>query len=252
MNIVWENKEENFIKVEKAIIEAVQKGAEVLFLPEMSFTGFSMNTNFTAESDKYTISKMKTLCKKYSIGIGFGWVEKCGNKAKNCYTILDKNAEELSTYVKIHPFSYSNEDKYFEKGTELSKYNIDNIGFSTVICYDTRFPELFQGICKDENIKAVVIPANWPARRTEHWKTLVRARAIENQVYIIAVNCVGNIGGIEYSGDSYIIAPNGDVVEYIGSDEGICVAELNYDIDNLRKDFPIRQDRQIDLYKKIL
>lgn len=252
MNIVWENKEENFIKAEKAVIEAVEKGAEVLFLPEMSFTGFSMNIGFTAENNNYTVNRIKSLCKKYNIAIGFGWTEKCGNKAKNCYTVLDKNAEELSTYVKIHPFSYGNEDKYFVKGTELSKYNINGIDFSTAICYDVRFPELFQGICKDESIKAVVIPANWPAKRAEHWKALVRARAIENQVYIIAVNCVGDIGKTEYSGDSCVISPNGDIKEYMGSSEGVCVAELVYDIDKLRKNFPVKQDRQVELYKKIL
>ena len=251
MNIVWEDKEQNLAKAEQGMITAVNNNADVLFMPEMSFTGFSMNTKKTAEDNNYTVDKMKQLCKKHNIAVGFGWVRNCGEKSANCYSVIDKNGELLSTYEKIHPFSYSGEDKYFQKGSQLTKYSINDFGFSTAICYDTRFPELFQGISKDKAVKAIVIPANWTARRSEHWKTLVRARAIENQVYIIAVNCVGNIGGTEYSGDSCVITPNGDIEEYLNGEQ-IYFSQLDYDIDTLRQQFPVKQDRQPQLYKQLL
>ncbi|MEE0930678.1 MAG: carbon-nitrogen family hydrolase [Acutalibacteraceae bacterium] len=252
MNIKWEDKEENFFTTESQMLIASEMGAEVLFLPEMSFTGFSMNTTLTAENDKFTVNRMKELCRKYNIALGFGWVRRCEDKAENCYTIVDKTGEELCTYVKVHPFSYGGEDKFFARGTELVSYKLGGMTFSTAICYDTRFPELFQGICKNNKTDVIVIPANWPAKRAEHWKTLVRARAIENQVYIIAVNCVGEIGGTEYSGDSCIINPNGEIVKCAESYNELIFAELDYDIKNLRKTFPVRQDRQLELYKKIL
>lgn len=252
MNIKWEDKETNFVKLEGAMKNAVKQGAQVLFLPEMSFTGFSMNINTTAEADKYTIKRVKSLCEKYSLAVGFGWAEKCDDKAKNCYTIIDKNGNELATYVKIHPFSYAGEDNYFIKGDKIITFEMDNIMFSCAICYDTRFPELFQAISKNKAIKAIVIPANWPAKRAEHWKTLTRARAIENQTYIIAVNCVGEIGGINYTGDSCVINPDGEIKAMANEGEELIVCELDYDVEKLRSMFPVKNDRQVDLYKSIL
>ena len=107
MNIVWEDKEQNLAKAEQAMITAVNNNADVLFMPEMSFTGFSMNTKKTAEDNNYTVDKMKQLCKKHNIAVGFGWVRNCGEKSANCYSVIDKNGELLSTYEKIHPFSYA-------------------------------------------------------------------------------------------------------------------------------------------------
>lgn len=252
MNIEWENKEANFAKLEGIIDSAVKQGARVLFLPEMSFTGFSMNIDITAEADSYTTERVKSLCKKYSVAVGFGWAEKCGDKAKNCYTIIDKNGNELATYVKIHPFSYAGEDNYFIKGDKIITFEIDDITLSCVICYDTRFPELFQAISKNEAVKAIVIPANWPAKRAEHWKALTKARAIENQTYIIAVNCVGEIGGVNYIGDSCVINPDGEIKAMANGSEQLIVCELDYDVEGLRSTFPVKKDRQIDLYKSIL
>jgi len=252
MNIAWENKENNLKNVENAVVQAAKNSADILFLPEMCLTGFSMNIGNTAENDFYTVNKMKNLCKIYNIALGFGWARTCGEKAENCYTVLDNNGNELSTYVKIHPFSYSNEDEFFQKGKFLTRYKINNTVFSTVICYDTRFPELFQGICKNQDVTAVVIPANWPAKRASHWRVLTKARAIENQVYILAVNCVGNIGGVEYSGDTCVINPNGEIIACCDSTQQIIYADLDYDIDKLRNSFPVSADRQIELYKSIL
>lgn len=252
MNIKWEDKEANFVKLESIIDSAVKQNVKVLFLPEMSFTGFSMNIDITAEADSYTVERVKSLCEKYSLAVGFGWAEKCGDRAKNCYTIIDKNGNELATYVKIHPFSYAGEDNYFIKGDKIITFEIDKLMFSCAICYDTRFPELFQAISKNANVKAIVIPANWPAKRAEHWKTLTKARAIENQTYIIAVNCVGEIGGVNYTGDSCVINPDGEIKAMANEGEGLIICELDYDVERLRSTFPVKNDRQVDLYKGIL
>ncbi len=252
MNIAWEDKEANFNKLENIASKAVEQGAKVLFLPEMSFTGFSMNINLTAESDYYTLKRVSDICKQHKLAIGFGWVEKCGEKAKNCYTVLDENGVELCTYTKIHPFSYANEDDYFVKGDKLVSFDIDDTVFSSVICYDLRFPELFQAISKDTSIKAIVVPANWPDKRAEHWHTLLKARAIENQVYIIGVNCIGNIGDVEYSGGSCVINPNGEVEAIADNNKSLLCATLDYDIDTLRSSFSLKTDRQVDLYKQLL
>ncbi|MEE0264067.1 MAG: carbon-nitrogen family hydrolase [Acutalibacteraceae bacterium] len=252
MNIAWEDKEANFKKLETAVSKVIEQGVRALFLPEMSFTGFSMNISLTAESDYYTVKKVSDICKKYKLAIGFGWVEKYGDKAKNCYTVLDENGSELSTYTKIHPFSYASEDDYFVKGDKTVRFNIESTELSCVICYDLRFPELFQAISKNENISAIVVPANWPAKRAEHWHTLLKARAIENQVYIIGVNCTGDIDKIKYTGGSCVINPNGEVEAIADDSEVLLYATLDYDIKALRDSFPVKKDRQTGLYKGLL
>ncbi len=252
MNIAWEDKEANFKKLENTVGKAVEQGVKALFLPEMSFTGFSMNINSTAESDYYTLKRVSDICRKYKLAIGFGWTEKCSDKAKNCYTVLDENGDELNTYIKIHPFSYADEDDYFVKGDKIVKFNINGIEFSSVICYDLRFPELFQAISKDTKVKVIIVPANWPAIRAEHWYALLKARAIENQVYIIGVNCTGNIDKIKYGGGSCVINPNGEVEAIADNSETILYATLDYDVEALRDGFPLKKDRRISLYKELL
>lgn len=253
MKIEWENKSCNYAKAEKAILEAKNNNAEVLFFPEMSFTGFSMNIKETAEFNQESLNIISQLCIKYKVAVGFGWVRGVGEKAENCYSVVDRYGVEISRYVKVHPFSYSGEDKYFVKGKNVEYFRLSGKAFSTAICYDLRFPELFQGICKNNNISAIVVPANWPQKRELHWQVLSRARAIENQVYIIAVNCVGEIGNLYYSGGSCVIHPNGNIISCVDDNrEMLFYANIDEDVEKLRCQFPVRNDRQVDFYKNII
>lgn len=247
--IVWEDKERNYEAAEKWLSEAVRRGADAAFFPEMSFTGFSMNTNATKESDGRTIARMGTLARQYHIRIGFGWVKDCVGecgKCENHYTIVDGTGTVLSDYVKIHPFSYSGEDLMFRGGSALAHFSLNGIPCSSLICYDLRFPEVFQAASKKAHV--MIVPANWPAKRREHWKTLLRARAIENQVYILAVNCVGETGGVPYTGDSCVIDPHGGVRAALSGTEGMIVWELTDDAEYYRAEFPVKQDRRENLY----
>lgn len=251
-HIVWEDKEKNYEIAGKRIEEAVSRGAEIIFFPEMSFTGFSMNTDCTKEKDEKTIRRMGALAAGYHVGIGFGWVKDCiqtCGKCENHYTVVDSAGEVLSDYAKIHPFSYSGEDMKFQGGSALVHFMLNGIPCSNLICYDLRFPEVFQIVSGRAHV--VVVPANWPAKRSAHWKTLLRARAIENQVYILAVNCVGEIGGVLYTGDSCIIAPDGDVKAQLSGSEGIIDWGLTDDAHRFRKAFPVKKDRREGLYAKL-
>lgn len=249
MNIIWENKQANYLRLEEKLKSMIGRGIDLLLLPEMSFTGFSMNTDITKENDSITIKQMIRYSKLYNMAIGFGWVKDCGEKSENHYTIVSKNGEILSDYAKIHPFSYSGEDKKFQGGRDTVIFQLSNIFFSNFICYDLRFPEIFQAV--SNNADVILIPANWPETRSHHWKCLLQARAIENQVYIIAINCVGEIGGINYSGDSCIINPNGEILLQSSQQEGILEYELENDVKNIRESFPIRNDRRERLYQEL-
>ncbi len=246
MNIIWEDKEANYKCVERKLQEASERKADLFLLPEMSFTGFSMNTSVTGEKDYETIHKMQSYAGQYHTAIGFGWVKDCGEKAENHYTVVDKDGRVLSDYVKIHPFSFVGEDIKFQGGKNIAYFSMDGISFSSFICYDLRFPEIFQIASKKADV--LLIPANWPEARRAHWRCLLQARAIENQVYIIAVNCTGDIGGVNYSGDSCIINPNGQILQELSGQEGLMEYDLQDETAEFRNHFPVKNDRREDLY----
>lgn len=245
--IIWENKEKNIEKLKEILRKLDGTEVDLILLPEMSFTGFSMNIEKTKEYEDETIGLITELAKEHQTSIGFGWVKAVEEKAENHYSVICKNGEMISDYVKIHPFSYSGEDEKFIGGNDISYFCMENTTFSTFICYDLRFPEIFQ--IASEKADVIIIPANWPEKRRMHWKCLLQARAIENQVYILAVNCVGNIGDLKYSGDSCIITPNGDIVEKMEFTEGIIIKDISFDVKNIRNDFPVKKDRREELYK---
>lgn len=249
MNIIWEDKEANYEQVENKLKENANKEIDLFLLPEMSFTGYSMNTIATKEYNQKTISRMICNAKKYNVALGFGWVKACREKSENHYTIINRMGEIISDYVKIHPFSYAKENECFNGGSNIVTFSLNNIIFSTFICYDLRFPEVFQ--IASQSADVILMPANWPQKRNEHWKYLLRARAIENQVYIIAINCVGNINGIPYSGDSCIISPEGKLLAELSEQEGILEVELDNDVSIFREKFPVKQDRREELYNRL-
>ena len=241
-HIFWEDRDRNISNFEDIV--SGNPDAELFLLPEMSFTGFSMNTEATADRNLETVRRIRDIAVRCRTAIGFGWVRKAGEKCENVYTTLAKNGEIISEYVKIHPFSFSGEDKYFTGGDKLTVFRIGDIPFSAFICYDLRFPELFRQIC--ENAHAVIVPANWPAKRSEHWKTLLKARAIENQVYVLAVNCIGEMNGLYYSGDSCVIDPLGNVLMSLADQEGVLKFDLTDDTERYRNAFPVLRDIRTD------
>lgn len=246
MNIVWEDKEQNYSSLEGVLKQEYGKGINLLILPEMSFTGFSMNTAKTRENNLQTIDKISYFAKTYQMAIGFGWVKDCGDKSENHYTVIDREGKVVSDYAKIHPFSFAGEDQKFQGGKEIVYFELDGIVFSTCICYDLRFPEIFQIASKKAQV--ILVPANWPEKRREHWNCLLKARAIENQVYIIGVNCIGEIGGVAYSGDSCVIDPNGEIRQTADVQEMVIEYELMNDVEQFRNSFQVKQDRKEQLY----
>lgn len=247
-HIAWEDKGQNLKKAQEYIKDAKNHGAEAIFFPEMSFTGFSMNTDIVKEAGD-TVRHMQSAAVLHQIVIGFGWVKDCGSKCENHYTVVDSAGTICSDYIKIHPFSYSGEDLKFQGGSALSCFSVNGIECSTFICYDLRFPEIFQAASKKAHV--ILVPANWPAKRSGHWQLLLRARAVENQAYILGINCTGDIGGIHYAGDSCVIDPNGDERSVLHEEEGIIYFELTDDTEDFRKGFPVKRDRREQLYKTL-
>ncbi len=247
-HIAWEDKSSN-LETLKEILEKNSKRIDVLFLPEMSFTGFSMNTTLVGEENNETLEVVKAIAMDYRTAIGFGWVKHKRN-SENHYTIVSEGGEVLSDYIKIHPFSYGEEDRFYLPGREIVTFQLDRIAFSTFICYDLRFPELFRIAAKKSDV--VIVAANWPAARRDHWKCLLQARALENQIYILGINCLGDMNGSLYAGDSCVIAPDGSIREKLDDEESLLTFKLKNDVQQYRDSFPTFRDRREELYIRLL
>lgn len=266
-NIVWEEKEKNKKDCIQWIKEATKQKASLLLFPEMTLTGFSMNINTISENkgDFNTIGFFIEEAKKNHISIGFGMVISDGNQSYNKYYIVNESGSIIFDYSKIHPFSFGEESRYYKSGDRLDYCSIDDIQISGVICYDLRFPELFQKASKNSHF--IVVPANWPASRKDHWITLLKARAIENQCYIAGVNRIGEGNGIDYSGDSVVINPYGECVSVLiksykessfkedrnnktnGPMGNLYIAEIDREVvKEYRRIFTVKADRKEELY----
>lgn len=275
MKILYEEKEQNLTKAQTHIKHAADMGADMILFPEMSFTGFSMNTDITGEQkqDSATIAEMGSLAGRYKIAVGFGWVEladesseKADRPAKNHYTVADEKGRILADYVKIHPFCYGGEHHVFEGGMEPVTFSYHGHVFGLSVCYDLRFPELYQ--CLSKTADVLVTAANWPAKRLPQWTSLLQARAIENQSYMLGINCTGMQGDISYTGGTKAFAPDGRLLpeeeeisftdmpdlqrfEYKAGDsaEKLSCIRITDMAAEYRKEFPVKADRKESLYK---
>jgi predicted amidohydrolase len=249
----WENKQANLRSCEKFSILAKQNKADVIIFPEMTLTGFSMNTQSTAEEreNSGTIQELCKMAQKIELGIICGVVYKKAEKATNTLVYISSLGNVVSIYDKIHPFSFSNEDKYFIPGDKLSISKIGPFTAGFTICYDLRFAELYSRLSQECNL--IINIANWPKRRVHHWQTLLRARAIENQIYMVGVNRIGSDGnGLEYEKSSYIFDANGDELEAFFSENELDIYECSLtSLVEFKAGFSTTQDRLPDLYCRL-
>jgi len=243
-DIVWEDSQANFDHVAPMIESAVADGAGMVVLPEMWSTGFSMDSERVAEApDGATATFMKEL----AVGTG-AWIvgsfpeHTPGYDRPTNRLLMAGPGGEDHRYSKIHPFTYAGEDEHYAAGRDRVTVEVEGVRITPLVCYDLRFTDLFWDAAADTD--CYLVPANWPEPRRQHWMTLLRARAIENQAYVIGVNRVGSAGRLEYSGDSRIIDPLGDLVEAPVGEEGVIVADIDPAVvASVRADFPFMPDR---------
>ncbi|MFA5574760.1 MAG: nitrilase-related carbon-nitrogen hydrolase [Brumimicrobium sp.] len=246
-NQVWEDKQANFKFLDKLIQESVLTPTDLIIFPEMFHTGFSMNPSGLAETmDGEGIQWLKEKAKEYSAATVASVIIKEGKKFVNRGVFIEPNGI-IHQYDKRKLFSLSRENNYFEAGNQPLIIEYKGWKIRLQICYDLRFPEMAEN--KVENGKfwydLLINIANWPQKRIFHWKTLLQARAIENQVFVIGVNRVGkNNKGLYYSGDSAIINPDGTTIQSCSDQETVINDELDYSIlESTRNLLPFLNDR---------
>ncbi len=244
-DVVWGDREANFARLAPQLAAAAAAGARLAVLTEMFSTGFGVDTDQTAEPFAGPSSEF-LLTQASELGI---WVcgsiaerrEGGGRPANTC--VLAGPAGEVHRYEKIHPFSYAGEHERYASGERLVTVDVEGVRLSLFVCYDLRFADEFWGLAHDTD--CYVIVANWPASRRHHWRSLLVARAIENQAYVVGVNRVGEGGGLEYAGDSAVIDPLGETLASAASVEALLVTDVDPAVvASTRRRFPFLADRR--------
>jgi omega-amidase len=169
-------------------------------------------------------------------------------QVKNRSFIYDRQGQCVASYDKMHLFSPGKEDEFFEHGGRHVTFELDGIPCGVIICYDLRFPELSRMIALD-GAQILFVPAEWPYPRVAHWQTLARARAIENQMFVITSNGVGVAGDLRFCGHSSIIDPFGEYLAQADDQETMIFAEIDLDqVEEVRRKIPVFRDRKPELY----
>ena len=249
-DIAWEDVETNVARAGEIVQRAADGGAELLVLPEMYATGFTMNAEFAASAHDRSVEAVQDLARKHGVWMAAGVVESGADRARNCCILVDPDGTERLRYRKIHPFSLAREHEFYDGGTTLETLEIGGLRVTPLVCYDLRFPEPFRIAADGTDLFLVV--ANWPRVRTHAWSTLLVSRAIENLCYVVGVNRVGESDGIVYTGASAVIDPIGETLSDLHEESGVVVADVTAEeVARVRKRFGFLADRRPDLYDRL-
>jgi len=245
-DIAWEDRGVNFARVRGMLAAARLPPGTLVLLPEMFASGFSMNVAGIAD-DGETEAFLASCAADLGLHLLAGLVTRAadGRGLNQAVVVAPDVGGPVARYTKLHPFSFGQEMRHYARGDDLALFSLAAAPACPVcplICYDLRFPEVFrQAALAGAKLFAVI--ANWPAAREDHWVTLLRARAIENQAYVAGVNRIGRDPGNAYAGRSMIIDPRGVVLADAGSGAGVIGAELELDaLEEYRRSFPALAD----------
>jgi predicted amidohydrolase len=243
-DIQWEDKSANFDRVRRAIAASSPPPGSLIALPEMFATGFSMNVERVAEPpDGETSLFVSALAAEWECYIVAGVATRpSSGKGLNEALVYDPAGHEVARYVKQQPFTLGGERDHYEAGSASILAPCGPFLVAPLICYDLRFPELFRSAVA-AGAQLFVVVANWPQAREAHWLALLRARAIENQAYVVGVNRCGNDPRLKYRGQSAIIDPQGNLLALAGEREQVIDAELDLqELLDYRRKFPALED----------
>jgi len=254
MNISLGKPDENLAKARRMTSDAAKRGSDIIIFPELWSTGYDLENAalYSAPTDRGIFAEMSALAKEYSIHILGSCLSLLSpDQFGNTAVFFDPSGVILGEYSKIHLFRLMNEHKYLTAGDHLTLVETKWGKIGLAICYDLRFPELFRAYAL-AGAKAVFLPAEWPYPRLTHWQTLLRARAIENQMYMIACNRIGKSGDTRFFGHSCIIDPWGEIILEAGGDEELLTAEIEMDrVQQARSRIPVFEDRRPEAYQQI-
>ena len=238
----WENKGLNQSRINQ-LLENMTLVTDLLIFPELTLTGFTMRSKKFAEKiNGESITFFNSLADKYDCHVIAGLIEEDQDRYYNTLVHLAPQTGLVCKYRKIHPFSYTGENRHYASGHDPMITDVQELRIGLSICYDLRFPELFRHYAK-ERVDLIVNIANWPVDRIEHWYALLKARAIENQCYIVGVNRVGNDKSLSYPGWSSVFNPFGQELLCLRDKVQITSAQVHgEEVIKMRDKYPFLND----------
>ena len=244
LDIRCDDKSANDDRAETLLQQAADANCDLAILPEVFNTGFSQHVTSTAGAGRNTREFLAAMATTYGLSLVAGIAEPADD-ARHCRNVavaFDRGGHVLGAYCKIHPFSFTGEERFFVPGNRLVTCEIEGIPTALFVCYDLRFPEIFRRVVRD--VHMMIVPANWPTSRQPHWETLLKARAIENQCVVIGVNRTGtNVNGLQFPGASRIYGPFGEEIPSRSIGEELLIAEIDMtEVARIRQQFPFLQD----------
>ena len=250
MNIALGDERVNKKTMQTLAAEAGRRGSHLVVFPELWSTGYALDRakELACPLNSGMFAEVTTVAQHNKISIVGSLLEKRGSDVANSAAFFAPNGRMMGVYRKIHLFRLMDEDKWLTAGQAPLAIDLPWGRTGIAICYDLRFPELFRRYAT-EGAKLIVIPAEWPIQRVEHWRTLLQARAIENQCYIVATNACGVTGDTTFGGHSMIVDPWGKIVIEGGEEPNLLTAEVELNlVDEVRQRIPVFEDRRPDVY----
>lgn len=251
MNITLGDVRKNYNVMQEWSSEAARRGSHMVVFPELWSTGYALDNakELASVLNSGMFAQVTTVAQQNKISIVGSILEKRGLEVNNSAAFFTPNGRMMGVYRKLHLFRLMDEDKWLQPGPSPLTMDLPWGRTSLAICYDLRFPELFRLYSAEENARMIIIPAEWPIERVEHWRALLVARAIENQCYIVACNAAGKTGSTTFGGHSMIVDPWGKIIIEGGESPMMLTAEIEMDlVDEVRQRIPIFEDRRTDVY----
>ncbi|MNJ41920.1 2-oxoglutaramate amidase [compost metagenome] len=239
--------------VERWMQQAISaaKKPDMIVLPEMWNTGYALEQIHELADVEGRESRewIADFARHNDVHVIAGSIaEKRDGRVYNTMRIFARTGEEIADYSKMHLFRLMEEEKHLSSGQSAVTFELDGQTSGASICYDIRFPELTRTLAL-RGAKVLFVPAAWPHPRLHHWRTLLTARAIENQMYVVACNRTGQSGKDNFFGHSMIIDPWGEIIAEGGEDEGIITGNIDLSlVDDVRSRIPVFEDRRSNLY----
>lgn len=245
--------EANLTRAFQGLMKLAEAGCHLAVLPEMWSCGFdNENLGTMASETPEILARLQAFAARENMVVAGSLPEEADGAVVNTLYAVDRDGEIKGAYRKLHLFSPTGEDLHFAAGSEavVAETSIGRLGL--MVCYDLRFPELARGLVLD-GAEILVVPAQWPAARLVHWETLLKARAMENQCFVVGANRVGRSGNLIYKGASQVVSPLGDELAHGGSADGEVVALMDRKVmASAREHVPCLEERRPMCYSRRL
>jgi predicted amidohydrolase len=251
MDVKWADPEVNLATARQMVAQADTAGADLVVLPELWGSGYDLAhaADYATPLDSGLFGTMVALAREHDLHVAGSLLEARDGRVYNTCALAGPQGP-LGHYRKVHLFRLMDEDRYLAPGGRPTLCDGPPWGATALaICYDLRFPELFRGYAV-AGARLVVIPAQWPARRVEHWRALLRARAIENQCVVAGCNRAGADGDVKFGGASAVVGPWGKVLVEGDETPALLVAQVDLaEVEKARRHIPVFGDRRPECYE---